>query len=106
MPLDVQKFLKEAMEEARQEFERRRSLHEEFRRTEVSCQSPDHSIEVVQTCSGEIRSIRIAPGTFERYDEESFGRLLETTLRSATDAVLWARRTLIEDRKAAAHDRG
>lgn len=59
----------------------------------VSVHSPDDSIEVVVTASGEITDVRIHGGLHHRHPVE-FAREIKAVVVNAGDAARWAREKL------------
>jgi hypothetical protein len=59
----------------------------------VSVHSPDGSIEVLVTASGEITDIRIA-GTLHHRAPAEFAREIKAVVTSAAEAARWAREKL------------
>ena len=75
------------IEGLRVEFEKAVSVHS------VSVHSPDASIEIVVTASGDIVDLRIHGGLRHR-DATQFAREMQAVITSAADAARWAREKL------------
>jgi DNA-binding protein YbaB len=59
----------------------------------VTVQSPDESIEVVVTATGEITDVRIN-GSLQYRNNVEFAREIQTVVSTAADAARWAREKL------------
>lgn len=84
--MEIEALLAEHLGPARRQLERRRILREQMLTGEIELQSPDRTVKITQTCAGEVVAIDIAPGTFERYDERSFAKILTSALQTARRA--------------------
>ncbi|MGH2599659.1 MAG: YbaB/EbfC family nucleoid-associated protein [Dehalococcoidia bacterium] len=52
----------------------------------MEVRSPDRTVTITQTCGGEIVGIDIAAGAFDKHDERSFAKVLESALTTARRA--------------------
>lgn len=83
--VDMDALLAEHLGPVEREFERERTFREQLVTAEVEVRSPDKTITVTQTCAGEIRDIRIAPGAFGKHDERSLAEALKKALQDGRE---------------------
>ena len=75
------------LDQLRAEFDKAVAAHT------VSVHSPDNSIEIVVTATGEIADVRIS-GALQHRNPVEFAREIQAVVTTAADAARWAREKL------------
>ena len=80
---ELEALIAEHLEPARRKLARDKILFDQLRTSEIEVTSPDRTVKIAQTCAGEILSVEIVAGAFDRYDEQSFSKLLTSAIKAA-----------------------
>lgn len=95
--MDLDAVLDAHIDQARRELEYNRILREQLLTGELDVTSPDRTVKVTQNCAGEVRSIEIASGAFQKHDEASLAKLLVSMLQAGRRAGRQAAEKLTTD---------